>query len=31
MSEMESKKKMIWKIVWNAISAIVGLLLGTTL
>lgn len=31
MSEMESKKKTIWKIVWNAISAIVGLLLGTTL
>lgn len=31
MSEMESKKKTIWKIVLNAISAIVGLLLGTTL
>lgn len=27
----ETKKKSIIKIVWSAISAIVGLLLGTTL
>lgn len=31
MSELESKKKTIWKIIWNAVSAIVGLFLGITL
>lgn len=32
MSDLEvSKKKRIISIIWNAISAIVGLLLGTSL
>lgn len=31
MESNQSKKKTILQIVWNAISAIVGLLLGTTL